>query len=160
MILGIDPGLSGALAFYDQDGFAIFDMPTFEVVTNSSKRRTLDLANLKAILKKIDPCAVLCAVLEDVHSMPKQGVASSFTFGRVVGALEGVLAALEIPVTRVAPHVWKRRLQCTHDKDATRRRASELMPRHAHLWPLKKHDGRAEAALIAYYGAHYLCSTR
>ena len=55
----------------------------------------------------------------------------------------------------VPPQVWKRRFNLTSDKDASRARASELLPAHAHLWPLKEHDGRAEAALLALYGARY-----
>jgi crossover junction endodeoxyribonuclease RuvC len=154
MIIGIDPGLSGALAFYwpDIKELQVIDMPTYGVTMGKSRRRVLDLA---ALCKHIGDCAErdTPVFLEEVHAMPKQGVASSFTFGRVFGAIEGMLAALKIPVTRVPPNVWKRALRCTFDKDAARRRASELLPHHAYLWALKKHDGRAEAALLAYYGA-------
>ena len=159
MIVGIDPGLSGALAFYQptENVFEVEDMPTFTVPVNKKMRRVLDLNLLAALVQEKDTFfGIDMVVVEDVHSMPKQGVASSFTFGRVFGSIEGILVALGIPVTRIPPHAWKRRFKCTSDKDATRRRASELMPNSAHWWPLKKHDGRAEAALLAYYGANYL----
>ena len=159
MIVGIDPGLSGALAFYRplEDLFEVEDVPTFTVPVNKKMRRVLDLNLLSALIQEKDTFfGIDMVVLEDVHSMPKQGVASSFTFGRVFGSIEGILAALEIPITRIPPHAWKRRFKCAHDKDATRRRASELMPNCAHWWPLKKHDGRAEAALLALYGAKHL----
>jgi hypothetical protein len=37
-------------------------------------------------------------------------------------------------------------------KDGSRARASQLMPAATHHWPLVKHDGRAEAALIGHCG--------
>lgn len=155
LILGIDPGLSGALAFYDPEAntLVIHDMPTFTVSVNNRQRRILDEDELARILHSNLLMQRIAAVVENVHSMPEQGVASSFKFGVCFGAIRGVLAALQIPRAYVEPSVWKRHFKLTSDKDAARRRASELLPQHAHLWPLKKHDGRAEAALIAYYGS-------
>lgn len=76
-----------------------------------------------------------------------------FSFGKSYGAVLGALAALEIPVTHVTPQRWKKALSVRPGKDAARLRASELLPEHSNTWKLKKHDGRAEAAMIAYYGA-------
>ena len=155
LILGCDPGLSGALAFYDPEAntLAVHDMPTYTVPVNKKERRILDEATLADIIGSVAVVYPITAFVENVHSMPEQGVASSFKFGVCFGAIRGVLAALQIPRTYVEPSVWKRHFKLTSDKDAARRRASELLPQHAHLWPLKKHDGRAESALIAYYGA-------
>lgn len=155
MILGIDPGLSGALAFYDPGAntLVIHDMPTFTLSVNKKQRRILDEDELANLLEGQLLTHNLSAYVENVHSMPEQGVASSFKFGVCFGAIRGVLAALQIPRRYVEPSVWKRHFKLTADKDAARRRASELLPQHAHLWPLKKHDGRAESALITYYGA-------
>jgi hypothetical protein len=61
-----------------------------------------------------------------------------------------------VPITIVHPRTWKRALGVPREKDGARARASQLLPAHAHLWPLKKHDGRAEAALIATYGVQTL----
>src|SRR5207253_1693340 len=91
--------------------------------------------------------------VEDVHAMPKQGVVSSFGFGRSVGVVHGVLAALGYPSTRIAPEVWKRQMNLIGAvKDASRTRALKYFPR-APL-DLKKHDGRAEALLLARLGFH------
>ena len=92
------------------------------------------------------------AWVEDVHSMPGQGVASTFKFGRSVGVVEGALSALGIPIRWVSPAKWKKAMGLPADKGAARRRAIELWPDHAHLFARVKDDGRAEAALIAEYG--------
>jgi crossover junction endodeoxyribonuclease RuvC len=155
MILGIDPGLSGALTFYDPEVNTLFayDMPTFTVSVNKKQRRILDEDELVRIIAIYQLNHDLTAIVENVHSMPEQGVASSFKFGVCFGAIRGALAALQVPRRYVEPAVWKRHFKLTSDKDAARRRASELLPKHAGLWSLKKHDGRAEAALLAYFGA-------
>lgn len=156
IILGIDPGLSGALAFYDPEAntLVIHDMPTFTVSVNKKQRRILDDAKLAGTISSAVLYDLTEAFVENVHSMPEQGVASSFKFGVCFGVIRGVLASNFVSVRYIEPSVWKRHFKLTADKDAARRRASELLPQHAHLWPLKKHDGRAEAALIAYYGAN------
>lgn len=150
--LGIDPGLSGALAFYDPaaDELKIWDMPTFNVKVAGKNRRALDITGLANI---IDPLAqhVIMAAVEEVGAMPKQGVTSSFSFGFAAGCAQMAVAAYFIAMTPVRPAVWKRRMGLTANKTNTRREASRLLPKHAGLWPLVKHDGRAEAALLAYY---------
>ena len=55
-----------------------------------------------------------------------------------------------------SPRRWKRALHVPKAKDAARARASQLLPEAAHQWRLRKHDGRAEAALLALYGARQL----
>jgi Holliday junction resolvasome RuvABC endonuclease subunit len=149
MILGIDPGLSGALAFMD-DELLIYDIPTFEITRNGKNKRQIDLQALLSILKMLP---VEKASLENVNAMPGQGVSSMFQMGRGYGQIEMALAACNIPVTYVTPQVWKKALQVPKDKDGARQRASQLMPQWAYNWDLKKHDGRAEAALIALYGS-------
>lgn len=152
MIIGIDPGLKGAIAFFEDGKIeAIFDMPTFEVERNKKKKSEVDVAMLVAHLNSPVTCKAT-AYLEKVGAMPKQGTSSMFSFGTSYGILLGVLGALYIPVVHVTPQKWKKALNVRGGKDASRLRASELMPNAASNWPLVKHDGRAEAALIAYYG--------
>lgn len=161
MILGIDPGVHGAIALYwpGSDTLYVHDMPTHSLTVNGKVRYRLDKAGLSVIVRTAALAAKL-AVIEDVHSMPEQGVASSFSFGAVAGALQQCVVDHDIPLRLVAPAVWKRRFGLTADKDAARARASELLPKHAHYWARKKDDGRAEAALLAYYGAQYLLNER
>lgn len=153
-ILGIDPGLHGALAFYDPaaDALHVHDMPTL-VVAKAGKNRTV--INEPALAQLIDNCSqdIGEAWLEQVGTRPGEGAVGAFTFGRVYGLIRGVLVANFIRVHDVTPQVWKKALRVTGDKDESRLRASHTFPKHTHLWPLKKHDGRAEAALIARYGA-------
>lgn len=154
LFIGIDPGLHGAIAVYGttSDTVDVYDIPTHELTVNGKNRLQIDKHQLRNLL-----LAAGCnrAFVEDVHSMPKQGVASSFKFGFVAGCIQQAVVDAGFELVLVQPAVWKRRFNLTSDKDASRARASELLPAHAHLWPLKKHDGRAEAALIALYGARY-----
>ncbi len=152
MILGIDPGLNGALAFYDPaiDLLSVHDTPTITVKNGAGKdRQKLNGAAAAALMRNYKPTF---AVIEAVHSMPKQGVASAFTFGLVTGRLIGMLDAFAITYVYAEPAVWKRYFKATADKNSSRLRATEWLPHHASLWARKKDDGRAEAALLALYG--------
>ena len=157
MIIGIDPGLSGAIAILPAGGkLEIHDMPIKAIERGGKNKREIDCAALVSILRPLVSGPVIggpmWAVLERVGAMPGQGVTSMFSFGRSVGMIEGILAALAIPVSYVAPVKWKRAMQVPAGKDGARLRASQMMPAYAAEWRLKKHDGRAEAALIALYG--------
>lgn len=143
-ILGVDPGMSGALAFYDGTELMIYDMPVFE--RNKTKR--VDCVRLHSIIKQNNPDA---AIVEQVNAFG-MGATSAYGFGWNCGCVEAVLSCCKIPFSYVTPQVWKKAMQCPKDKDSARMRASQLMPDHAHNWDLKKHDGRAESALIALYG--------
>ena len=151
-ILGIDPGASGGIAFFSmQRGLlSIFDMPTVEVKRGGKNKREVSAAMLNAIIGARD---IDAAFVEKVGAMPGQGVSSMFQFGRSVGMIEGVLAALEIPTNYVTPQVWQKAVGARGGKDASRARAAELFPAYAANFTRKKDDGRADAALIAWYGA-------
>jgi len=83
--------------------------------------------------------------------MPKQGVASTFTFGEAYGVAKGIFYALNIPIELVTPRRWKKEFDLTSDKNESLDMARMLWP-DSDKFKLKKHDGRAEAALIAMYG--------
>lgn len=148
-ILGIDPGLDGALAFLDPAAgrVEVFDMP----VQGASKGRQIDEGTLARMIdarsRDID-----FALLERQWARPSDGGPQAFKLGCNFGSLKMVLAANFIPYALVTPAVWKRIMGVTADKDQARGIASQLFPADAGQWPLKKHDGRAEAALLAYYG--------
>jgi crossover junction endodeoxyribonuclease RuvC len=90
-------------------------------------------------------------VVEKVGAMPGQGVSSMFNFGRSAGIIEGVVAALRMPSTYVTPAAWTKAVGRAAGKDASRMRAMELFPTRADLFKRAKDDGRADAALIAYW---------
>ena len=148
-IIGIDPGNTGAIAYMDAEELIIWDMPTFQIEKNGKVRHRIDSQGIYNLLKdmKVDQ-----VYIELVNALPGNGAAHSFTFGFGCGIIEGVVTACCLPFTMVSPMKWKAALTCPKDKDGARHRASQLMPLYSDNWKLKKHDGRAEAALIAYYG--------
>lgn len=157
--LGADPGMGGALALYlpavDELAAEIHveDIPAHVV---DGKRR-MDLWRLAAILGSWSNLYdIRGATIERVHSMPSQGVASSFAFGFSAGALQQAVASAGLPLTLVHPATWKAIYGLRggrENKDMSRQKASQLFPGHAELWARKKDDGRAEAVLLAHYGS-------
>lgn len=155
IILGIDPGLNGALAFYDttEKTIDVVDMPTVEVTRNGKVKREVSPA---LVANAIAGRGTAAAFLERVNAMPGQGVTSVFSFGRSTGILEGVLAAYDIPTTIITPQTWQKATQVRDGKDGSRERAMQVFPAYASLFARKKDDGRSDSALIAYYGSTFL----
>ena len=151
--IGIDPGLSGAIAFLDVEKgvLSISDMPTLEVKRNNKAKKEVSPIGVAIFLGKTPRQSR--AVLERVGAMPGQGVTSVFSFGRSVGIIEGVLATMLIPVDIVTPQAWQKAAGVRGGKDGSRLRACELFPNYAELFARKKDDGRADAALMAWYAA-------
>jgi crossover junction endodeoxyribonuclease RuvC len=143
-VLGIDVGMMGALAFYDGSELLIHDMPVFD----RSKTKRVDCHTLSNIIAMND-----CdhAFVEQVNAFG-MGVSSAFNFGWSCGVIEAVLSCHKVPFTYITPQKWKKALQVPKDKDASRMRATQLLPEFACNWDLKKHHNRAEAALVALYG--------
>jgi crossover junction endodeoxyribonuclease RuvC len=88
-------------------------------------------------------------VVEQVHAMPRQGVSSTFSFGKACGMIEGVVAARGLPIAWVTPQRWKKAMGVTADKNSSRQLAINLWPNEAELFKRVKDADRAEAALIA-----------
>lgn len=152
IILGIDPGVSGAFAFFDinNGNLTVVDMPFGIVERNGKTKKEVSPHLLYDIIASRE---IAFSVIERVGAQPGQAASSMFQFGRSVGMIEGALAALRRPVHYVAPPVWRRVAGVRGGKDGSRARAMEVFPAFAPLFGRKKDDGRAEAALIAYYGA-------
>ena len=148
-VVGIDPGLKGGIALLGDDGGAsALPMPLI-----GSKP---DIDTLRSILLEHSPKVV---VLEKVHSMPKQGVASTFKLGLGYGMIQGALQALGVPFVLVTPQTWKKYvLEGTKkDKDAAVEYVVQRYP-WVDLKPGQKrkaHDGMADALCIATYGREY-----
>jgi crossover junction endodeoxyribonuclease RuvC len=152
MILGVDVGIHGALAFFDYEKgtLVVADMPTLAVQRGNKAKSEVSPQLVAMIIRQHD---VRRAVVERVGAMPGQGVSSMFSFGRSLGVIEGVLGGLNIPISYITPQTWRKAMQVREGKDGSRLRAMELFPAYADEFKLKKHDGRAESALIAYCGA-------
>jgi crossover junction endodeoxyribonuclease RuvC len=150
----VDPGAGGALAFLDTDlnALAVHDMPTAAITTvTRTLRRQVSEAWLVDIIRGHHP--VDCAWIERVHALPKQGVTSSFNFGLSYGMIRGVLSGLAVPFQLVTPNEWKKHFRLSASKSEARLIASRLFPHNAGFFTRVKDDGRAEAALLALFGA-------
>jgi crossover junction endodeoxyribonuclease RuvC len=150
-IIGIDPGISGAIAIFE-DGklYSVIDMPTLKIASGKTMKSHISAIELVDILDGWSP-NLAHVVIEKVGAMPGQGVSSMFNFGRSAGIIEGVVAAMHFPSTYVTPAVWTKAVGRAAGKDASRMRAMELFPTRAELFKRAKDDGRADAALIAYW---------
>lgn len=148
IVIGIDPGLSGALvALLDGAPFEWARMPVMSV----SSHKRVNAAALAAWVRDRRPTA---AYVEAVGARPGQGVTSMFNFGRSAGAVDGVLAALDIPVTYITPGAWKKAAGLLGaDKDASRGRAAQLWPHWRALDKKAEGQALADAALIGYFGS-------
>ena len=150
--IGIDPGKSGAIAVLDGYGEieSLYDMPV--AGGQVSGRLLADMIDVVNLHSGVGLLAVdVIAVIEQVHSMPKQGVASSFDFGKSYGIAIGVLAGAGVRTEFVSPQRWKRAMHLTSDKEACRRRAIERWPSWATMFKRKLDADRAEACLLALW---------
>jgi crossover junction endodeoxyribonuclease RuvC len=152
-VLGVDPGIRGGLAVIAVDDGAaprLVEAIDIPVVGVGAKER-VDVA---AIRNFIDQHKPVRALIERAQAMPKQGASSGFKYGRAVGAIEAAIILCSIPVEFVEPSVWKRAWRLPgKDKESARQQALQQFPA-AHASLARKRDhGRAEASLIALFGA-------
>jgi len=153
IVFGIDPGATGGLAVL-RDGSLIDAMRMPTVVVRG--KPAVDGSVLHEwMYDHLDGGALF--VLEHVHAMPRQGVSSSFQFGRMFGAVEALAIATGRRVEHVTPSVWKKAFHLTRDKqasiDAARLRFGDEVSKYVKL---KKDEGVAEACLLAAYGHDHL----
>jgi crossover junction endodeoxyribonuclease RuvC len=149
-IVGVDPGIGGALALYAEGTlFEVVDMPVFDGTASGA-----------GIAHQLGMWLPDVVVVEYVQPMPKNGSIASFSLGKNFGVVLGVAGAMSYPLVKMRPNEWKRRMGLQHKtKSASRGLATELWPTHAASFRLVKNDGRAEAALIARAHAFDLIHT-
>ena len=151
LVVGIDPGLSGAIAFLlDGRLLNVDDLPTVEVPHGKSSRKELSPALLHDMLVHTE-IRIDKAMVEDVNAFG-MGRTSAFRFGQNVGTILAVLACCGIRTDMVTPQRWKKSMGLGADKSLSRAAAIKLWPDASHYFSRKKDDGRAEAALIAEWG--------
>jgi hypothetical protein len=147
-IVGVDPGLSGAFVSITGDRIDVLPMPV--------AGKEIDVAEIVSWFKKVVDDTVY-VYIEAVHSMPKQGVSSSFKFGFVTGIVHGIVRTLDYPMFLVTPQAWKKEMLAGTDKtkqasiDFCRRAFPDVS---LFRTPRSKtyDDGIADALLIAEYG--------
>lgn len=153
LVMGLDPGHKGGLSLVDsvtRRFVAGTRLPYRELIKG---RPVLDVHELNRWLEVVSVPRPFRIVIEQVNSMPAQGVASTFTFGRHAGALEVWATMLDAPMRWVTPAVWKKRMGLPSGAgkagpimDAARGAFGDNP-----LWNVKANDGIAEAALLALY---------
>lgn len=149
MIVGIDPGFSGAIALLNPFTryLEVHDMP---VLPNKTGKTVLDFTKLVGLL--VPPRDVrIVAMVEQVSAMPGQGVTSMFRLGQSLGAIEATVHGHGYEVHYATPSKWKRYFGLSSNKDISRGLAKQRFPAQASYFDRKKDDGRAEAALLALY---------
>ena len=151
-IIGVDPGLSGAIAILENNRVKeLFDMP---VMSDGKKnKRQLNSAHLVKIIKdNIKDSEDTVMVVEQVNAMPGQGVTSMFNFGQTFGAIKGVCAALGLPIFFVRPSKWKKHFELINSsKDSSRTKAIEMYPSLSGDLARKKDVNKSDAILIARF---------
>ena len=151
-IIGIDPGLSGAIAILeDRKVLEIFDMPV--MAEGKKNKRQLNSAQLVNIIKSnLEDADNTAVVVEQVNAMPGQGVTSMFNFGQTFGAIKGVCAALKLPIFFVRPSKWKKHYELINSsKDSSRTKVIEMYPSLANQLSKKKDVNKSDAILIARF---------
>ncbi len=152
MIIGVDPGLNGAIALVDGETLIqVQDMPTLPKPAGKGKEVNGYL--LADILRDMIDQGGEIMWIENVGGRPGEVPSRAFNFGRAAGAPYYVAAALGMPCRLVSPAAWKRHHGLIRtDKQQSRALALSLWPAMRDEFRLQKHVDRAEAALIAAYG--------
>lgn len=155
--VGIDPGLDGALAaVFEGEVIDLIDMPVFVGVRRSGTAREVNAFGVFHWLMNVGSSEEhkrekVYVMLEQSGSRPGEGVSSAHRNGVNWGIVAGVLAATKVSHVIVTPQSWKKAMGVKAEKEHARMMATQLLPNSAWRWQLKKHHGRAEAALIALH---------
>ena len=139
LFLGIDPGRKGALALVDSE--------TLRATCTDMPDTTANLHNFIAGLPIIK-----LAILEKPFCGPVMSRRTISVMFEQYGVLRGALQWRDIPFIEVQPAKWKASLGLSKDKGASRDKAGQIFPDDAAQFARVKDDGRAEAALMAWWG--------
>ena len=154
LIIGIDPGISGSICFF-QDGVIkdVMEMPT--MIDGKKKKKQVNgsqiFNEISEKIKNLEKKNVK-VVIEQVSAMPGQGVTSMFNFGQSFGILKGICSAMQLSTYFVRPAKWKKYFNLINsEKDASRTRAIEIFPYYSSHLSRKKDSNKADAILIASF---------
>ena len=154
LIIGIDPGISGAICFFE-DGQVkeLIDMPIM-ADGKKNKRQINGPQVYNEILKRINKFQKkdMIVVIEQVSAMPGQGVTSMFNFGQSFGVLKGICSAMQLSMFFIRPAKWKKYFGLIKtEKDASRTKVIEIFPYISSQLSRKKDSNKADAVLIASF---------
>lgn len=104
--IGIDPGYTGGICIIENGVVSVFRMP---VSTTAKGKNCYDVESLVNLLKSYSHLNPSVAI-ENVHTMPGQGVSSSGALLEGKGIIIGACAAIfnKMP-TLVSPQSWKKK---------------------------------------------------
>tara|TARA_B100001079_G_scaffold52552_1_gene43393 strand:- start:175 stop:669 length:495 start_codon:yes stop_codon:yes gene_type:complete len=154
LIIGIDPGISGAICFFENGEVKeILDMPNMAEgkknkkqingpqIYNEISKRIINISKKEVVV-----------VIEQVAAMPGQGVTSMFNFGQSFGVLKGICSAMQLSMHFVRPAKWKKYFNLIKtEKDASRTKVIEIFPYISSQLSRKKDSNKADAILIASF---------
>ena len=154
LIIGIDPGISGAICFFENGEIKdIIEMPN--MASGKKNKRQINgpqIFNEISVRIKGIPKKDVLVVMEQVSAMPGQGVTSMFNFGQSFGVIKGVCSAMQLSMYFVRPTKWKKYyslIKC--EKDASRTKVIEIFPYISSKLSRKKDSNKADAILIASF---------
>jgi len=154
LIIGIDPGISGAICFFENGEVKdVLDMPTM-AEGKKNKRQINGRQIFNEISSRINNYDLkkINVVVEQVSAMPGQGVTSMFNFGQSFGIIKGICSAMQLPIFFVRPAKWKKHFDLINSqKDASRTKAIEIFPEISSILSKKKDANKADAILIASF---------
>ena len=154
LIIGIDPGITGAICFFEDGELKdVIDMPTM-ASGNKNKKQINGSQIFNEISLRIQnyKSENINVIVEQVSAMPGQGVTSMFNFGQSFGVLKGVCAAMQLPIFFVRPAKWKKHFDLINSsKDASRTKAIEMYPSISDQLSKKKDVNKSDAILIARF---------
>ena len=154
LVIGIDPGISGAICFFEEGQIKeIIDMPTM-ADGKKNKRQINGPQTYNEIYSRIKKVSKndITVVIEQVSAMPGQGVTSMFNFGQSFGVLKGICSAMQLSMQFVRPAKWKKYFGLIKaEKDASRTKVIEIFPYISSQLSRKKDSNKADAILIASF---------
>lgn len=157
LILGIDPGLTGAIAAIDTlgDYVGVRDLP----IVRDGRCAWIHGPDLLEIVRELRGAdRVLAAFVERSQAMPRSfsgGNVGAWSQGATFASTVATLQILGVPLELVQPAAWKRKLGLIGDGE--RDLKADAIDRARLMFPdapleRKKDHGRAEALLIARFG--------
>ena len=154
LIISIDPGISGAICFFEEGQVnEILEMPTM-AEGKKNKRQINGPQIYNEISSRINKFSKkdIIVVIEQVSAMPGQGVTSMFNFGQSFGVLKGICSAMQLSMHFVRPAKWKKYFGLIKtEKDASRTKVIEMFPYISAKLSKKKDSNKADAILIASF---------
>ena len=154
LIIGIDPGISGAICFFENGEIKdVIDMPVMaEGKKNKKQINGSQIFNEISKRIKDHETVNINVIIEQVSAMPGQGVTSMFNFGQSFGVIKGICAAMQLPIFFVRPAKWKKHFDLINaQKDSSRTKVIEMFPKISSILSKKKDANKADAILIANF---------